>query len=559
MDLDYDLSCAFHTPELLERKIRMLAAHDFETLHIVAPPPGNPEYSHAVREWHGEDSRNFLRRSREALGGNPLRLAVEYAKLAGLEVIIEFKPYEGGGVFTVPHGEIPHGGQNFMETLGGRAVGLDPFILENPSFLLERRPCDDLRSEAVERVELVYMLDKIDGDEGVKQLSFDDDVISRSPLGELRIHVSFDNGTYQLYEAPFRIREYIDTRMVEDSNGVPVFPKLVRCRIVEISGLEIDAPYFSVSFTGEPTAFRMIPFSMCSAFNARHKLPVTVSPTIRPDSSGRLAPFAKTGFEFEEIAPYTVDSGWRACMTLGFARGRMKRLRGALCEAYPRVREYWLDQIREFISMGIAGVDIRLQNHCSGVTDFVNYGFNPPVVEAYRNVFSENILAGPCDPIKLMRVRGDFFEMFLREAGEVLHRNNCRLSVQLHAFMERPSLSTSLHELGFWANAKILPDWRKLVDLADDVVIKNYNFGEYFPGVANEIKNYAAEREKPLWIHCYLQQGHDWNASFLQAVDADPRVTGLLLYEVVWNNRENDGIIQIDGNNVTWVWKNTST
>ena len=49
MDLDYDLSCAPHTPEILEKKIRMLAEHGFERLHIVAPPPGNPDYSHAAR------------------------------------------------------------------------------------------------------------------------------------------------------------------------------------------------------------------------------------------------------------------------------------------------------------------------------------------------------------------------------------------------------------------------------------------------------------------------------------------------------------------------------
>jgi len=546
MDLDYDLSCAFHTPEILERKIRMLAEHGFERLLIVAPPPGNPDYSHAARVLSEDGPPNFLRQSRNALGDDPLELAVKYAKLAGLEVIIEFKPYEGGGVFTIPDGAIPHCGRNYMETLGGRSVGLDPFILEHPEFLLERKPCDDLRSKPVNRIELVFVLDKIDDGDGMKQISFDDNAVSMFPAREFQIHISSDNGTYIPYGEPFEIAEHVALRTVTDANGEPVFPSPVRCRIIEIYGLKIESPYFSICFRGDEKAFRTIPFSMCTVFSVDSKLTATVSPTVRNDVSVRQLPFNRVGFEFEEVGPYYWDCGWRSCTILGFARGRMKHLRGSLCEAYPEVRKYWLQQISNFIAMGVDGVEVRLQSHCSGVTDFVNYGFNPPLAEAYLEKYAADILAEPCDPIKLMQIRGRFFEMFIQDAKKLLLRNKRKLLIQLHACMEKPSLSPVFHKLGFWANAKILPDWRRLIELADEVVIKDYNFGEYSIHVADEIKNFAAEKQKPLWVHCYLQQGHDWNSRFLNALNSDSRVTGILLYEVVWNKRENDGIIRLD-------------
>ena len=56
------------------------------------------------------------------------------------------------------------------------------------------------------------------------------------------------------------------------------------------------------------------------------------------------------------------------------------------------------------------------------------------------------------------------------------------------------------------------------------------------------------EKEKPLWVHCYLQQGHDLNKEFIKDVSKDSRITGLMLYEVVWNKREDDGIIRVDDN-----------
>ena len=550
MDLDYDLSCAFHTPEILKQKIDLLAKHGFKRLHIVAPPPGNPDYSHAARVLPKDGPPNFLRQSRNAFTEDPLKVAIDSAKNAGLETIIVFKPYEGGGVFTVPHNVEPPCECNYLPTLGGRAVGLDPFVVKHPEFLLKRKPYDEYYDHAVTTVELVFVLDQINENNEINIKSFNDNTIVDFPARDFQICTSTDNANYIRYEGQIKIREYIEPRIVRNANGKPVFPAAVRCRIIEISSLKITAPYFSLKFSGEDKAFRTIPFSMCSFFSENVKLPVTVSPTLRTEE-----PFKGIGFEFEELGPYYWDCGWRPCTQFGFARGKLKCLRGALCEAYPKVRKYWLEQISNFINMGIDGVEIRLQSHCSGVTDFVNYGFNPPLVNAYLEEYGTDILTETVDFVKLMKIRGIFFERFINDAKELLHKKTVKLFIHLHGYMESPSLNTTFHELGFWANPKIMPDWRKLIDIADEVVIKDYNFGKYNPEVARGIKNLAVSTGTPLWIHCYLQQGHDWNPDFIKAVENEHCITGILLYEVVWNDRENDGIIEVKGNNIIWKFK----
>ena len=97
---------------------------------------------------------------------------------------------------------------------------------------------------------------------------------------------------------------------------------------------------------------------------------------------------------------------------------------------------------------------------------------------------------------------------------------------------ERPTLSGDFNQIGFWAMPKILPDWERMVDLCDEVTIKDLGFGVYRPENAAGIKARAAAEGKPVWVQCYLQQGGDLNRQFCAAADADPAVSGLALYEL---------------------------
>lgn len=527
MDLDYDLSCAPHTPELLRRKFALLAEHGLETVYIVAPPDGKANYSSAAFETPPGDDANFIRVSRAAFGAiDPLTAAIQYAKEAGLRVAVEFKPYEGGGNVTIPHEtDTPQIGHNALPTLGGLSVGVEPFIFEHPEFLLARRP--ELQIDnAIDTIEIAYV------DEG-------------KALPEVKLYVSSDNGRYLPYPDLLDVSISKQFRQIVDGNGLALDDNPVACQVLTIRHLALDMPYFALALA----SVSAVPAWAAARVNGA-AVPITVSTQCRQTFDYRPLPFKQHGFDFEVSGPALAQEGLRPMPLWGFARGKLKHLRGCLCEAYPQVRDYWLKRIQRFIDLGADAVELRLQNHSCGVSDFAAYGYNQPLLAAWRERYGDEDV----EPLKLMALRGEFFTAFVRAAAALLHRHNCMLSVQMHAYLEDPSLSTERQQFGFWANAKILPDYRQLIESADEIVIKNYNFGRYLPHQADAIKCFTATSGKPLLVHCYLQQGHDWREEFVKEVNLDERVTGLLLYEVVWNVRENDGIVKVAGDQVEWTF-----
>jgi hypothetical protein len=564
MDLDDDLCCYFHDSKLLQEKIRLVAQCGFKRFYIIAPPPGEPDYSTKVVPQDGPP--NFLRQSRAAIGQDPLPLAIKFAKDAGMQVFIQFKPYEGGGSFTVPHGFVPPCGRNWLETLGGRAVGLDPFILQHPDMLEIRKPTDDMTSLTVDRIEMVFITDYIPGEQSlevtqgamkrVRSSGYPDlgkNAISDYPATDFILYTSNDNGKYEKYTEKFNVSERMERRLIRNANGELVFPLPVHCRVIEIKGLKLKSPYFAVDFKGDSKGFRTIPYSNSCflAYSNQQEVPITVSPKIRDSVLTGKSGFEENGFEFEENGPYYWHCGWRTQHYFGFARGKAKNVRGSLCEAYPEVRTHWLAQIKRYIELGCDGVDIRLQNHTSGITDFVNYAFNPPLVKAYQKMYGIDITKQSPDPIKLMELRGDFFLIFVKDAADLLHQKGLKLQMHLDDYLEHPTLDPTFPGAGFWCAPKILPDWKKLIDIADEISIKDFNWGIYDPLMSSRMKDAAFAAKKPLWVHCYMQQGHDLNEQFIKDVSADKRVTGMLLYEVVYSDGIiSDGMVDITSDNI---------
>ena len=122
--------------------------------------------------------------------------------------------------------------------------------------------------------------------------------------------------------------------------------------------------------------------------------------------------------------------------------------------------------------------------------------------------------------------------------------------VHLRHCHEAPNLSSDFNELGFWAMPKVwLRDWRRIVDLADEITLKDYHFNAYNHQVAAGIKEYARSKGKRVWVHCYISQGRELNEPFLRKVEADTNVSGVLLYEVAHsdNNEINFGLIEQHG------------
>ncbi|MBT3291371.1 MAG: hypothetical protein HN380_28770, partial [Victivallales bacterium] len=256
--------------------------------------------------------------------------------------------------------------------------------------------------------------------------------------------------------------------------------------------------------------------------------------------------FSQNGFEFEWHGSGFWGQGWRQDRAYGIARGKLPYMKGTPCEAIPEVRQYWLDWVDRCIAMGFDGIDMRLQNHSGMVSDYTEFGYNQPIVDRYRELHGIDICQAAADPLEIMRIRGEFFAQFLKEAADSLHAAGRKLQIHLRHAHEAPKLSHDFNELGFWAMPKVWLDWEQAVDLADEITLKHYYHNQYRPALAQGIRERANAQGKPVWIHCYIAQGRELNDTFLDAVDADAGIAGVLLYEVAHSskNENNMGLIE---------------
>lgn len=561
MDLDYDLSCNLHTPETLKKKFQLLAKCGFKSINIVDPPIDDTEYAHSTKINFipkKDNDERFLTRSMSHFKGNKMRTAVKLAKASGLKVNAIFKPYEGGGCFTAPKGHklIPERPQ--VDCLGG-CTSVTSFIAKHPEYRLKRiESKTNDRHLPVTSIECCFLLDKYEMTRANGKViktypRISDKEITQAKNYNAEIFVSDDNSSYRKLTVKPLVKYAVKKLTIKDPNGF-ILKKSARCMVIKLSGINIENNFLAVRFSKGNHRLLLIPYSMIKVKSGTKTLSTTISPTYRyqpnitdiyEKNPPKPGDFKSCGFEFA----YAYVTGWREWDTFGIARGKEPFIKGALCEAVPAVRKYWLDHIRKLIDYGCDGIDIRIFSHCSGIEDFANYGYNKEVVDKFRKTYGYKPRANKNDFIKLMKVRGKFFIRFVKDAVKLLHKNNRTLQFHLRHCLAKPSLGTFYHENGFWAMARVLPDWKKLVDLSDRVIISdNQNKRHLFceqKNVALPIKKYASLKGKELWAYCYLQQGKNFNRDFLNELAEDPHINGIYLYEVVYNDREKDGILEV--------------
>jgi len=589
IDIFPQLCLTRNNVSIVEKNIALLADLGIKRLYLVVCPPGYPSFSNP---WLSllppdNDCHNYAIESIIALE-SPNHIFCRYAKKYGLETFAVMKPYEGGGGAT-----IPAGGKFFWKAgglhkcVGGERVCFDNLLASHPEFCVQRKPIPRYEqdvSQPFRKLELGFCLDEIPATK--REIAIPpvaENYRCEDYPVEFKLWMSEDNGSYVPVKQGYTVKEHIEKRIINDVNGKPLFHDKKRCRVVEITVMDLpySAAYLAVSLHGNPENIKRlqtIPCSMFSAFGPDAPIPFTTAQYIRygvSPSQKKIPPgermwglektpekstmdFRDWGFEFDWYgAAIWFGDGWHSETVYGFGRGKIMTMKGTHCEAYPEVRAYWLEQIDTLISMGYDGVDIRLQNHSSMVSDFANFGFNPPLVERYRETYGTDPMGEHFDPLKMMAVRGQFFQMFLQDAADLLHKNDRKLQVHLRHSHQEPKLASDHNELGFWAMPKIwLENWKSVIDLADEVTIKDYYWGQYNPDSAKKIKEYACSRGKAVWIHNYVSQGDGIRSEFINAVAEDPDVSGILLYEAFHSGKEgiepNQGLIKMEADKISY-------
>lgn len=552
--------------ETLDRDMQTFKRNGWSRVYVIVANDGNPFYANpwiSTMSYAEGQPNSYMQHNYDQLG-DPNAAVVAAAKRAGLEVWAVYKPYEGGG-YTIPASGHAAGSLAEIPTLGGLLVYNDRFLSENPQFRLKRKPEVD-RSEGspIRRIEVTYMLDEFTNVVGPAGRSVTHGRIDEGDLepSGFDIYVSDDNGNYTLlgnFSAEYRV----ERRDIRDPNGF-ILSEDSRCMVAVIEGFEIPVDTHYLAIVPEHAGNRrLIPQTMIRAFAANgEEAPLTVSryyrsplfrewQTNRPAdyqwgrevsprnvwSEGAVENFQQWGFVFDWHGIGFWGDGWLLNPPLlGLARGKLDYLKGTHCEGYPEVREYWLESVKSFIDMGFDGIDFRLQYHCGMISDYVNYGFNTPIVERYKEVYGIDITKLESideeTALNIMKVRGEFFMEFLEDAVKTLQASGRKAGIHLRYSNEDPELSYDFNEMGFWAMPRVILDWQKAVDLADEVTVKDYYHNNYRKGMSEQIKQYAYDSGKFIWVHAYYQQGGEANNQFFQAVDADPQVGGILGYEL---------------------------
>ncbi len=418
--------------------------------------------------------------------------AIQAAHREGIEFHAVYKTFEGALHSRVlPHEAPCPAGTPVWRDERGVLPGVESFIAENPELCMEIRPDLPRPSGALTTLRVALSPD--------------------SPVPAINSHAfslwtGRANGQFECYTQPFSV-SMIDGN-ARTSGKIPSGPLLI------INGLSIgpETPYLELrNEKAGPLLLQNRPGGKTlECLNHRGELlpntPATPSASSFASSSFtqinfswldsiglQIIPWGKTSeaknflADKQKLNPLlgktrAYDSFWEVegkCTefpqgaSIGAFRGKPRYLPGILNPVYPAVRRHWLTRIEQLINQGVDGVNIRPTSHYHP-TDYRDYGFNPPVLEACH---------GKVNWPGAAACISDAFTQFLREARELLHTHGKKLGVHImnSDYFER------LPDTAVWTNVPpgIGRDWQTWVDKIAD-------YAEYRVGVGNNPEAMAA-------------------------------------------------------------------
>lgn len=387
--------------------------------------------------------------SEEGTPADAERMVVQAAHEAGMECYALYKPFETGVLTSIfpqiyPFPEtIPT-----IETQSGRLLRAAPFIIEHPEYRIQRRPLQVDPHQPVKTIKLVKS----------------DDAVTRLKAQHLEIWTSHNNGNFTKWNETPTFADNIERREAKNVRvltlgglNIPVDQRyiMVRTRKPETAG---DKPFANVPVAlmelyGEGNTLLpgngddgAIPRSalmesiitLCVHLHGHGRVPADMALTESYGTSPETS-----SFHFGLIASHLYGSSPVPERVLENNDGYIVVAKGkemsmpAPHPIYPEVRAYWLSEIKTMMENGFDGIDIRIDSHSTWLAEASEYGFNEPIVAAYKEKYGVDILKEKFDAIRWRKLQGDSYTLFIREARELTRSQN------------RP---LHLHVNGVWAN-----------------------------------------------------------------------------------------------------------
>ena len=352
--------------------------------------------------------------------GEPLKASAPVAHRHGLEIYGVLKPYNTG--MSGSNGPCSGRRLSGIERIGGAVPQVIPFLERYPHTPLRRRP--NIRASHGVPVSRIRLLKR-------------DASPTRVRPENLQLWTSKDNGRYSRLDAALSVTERLEPAPCEVRNyyGELVVAKGAPVRTLTIDGLNIRERFVVVTtdFKDEAGDFINTACGMVEAYGGDSSAPLPVVVASRgafwsgPRDLGNNAPDFDSGLGHIEI-PLDVNASseregffWNRLAgggLVGFAQGKNDYLPGTVSEVYPEVHRLWDGWVDRILETGVDGIDIRVSSHGSLVDEPWEYGFDEPVVEAYRLKHGADPWSSPDDLVRFSRLRGQHFTSFIRRTEQ---------------------------------------------------------------------------------------------------------------------------------------------
>ena len=483
--------------------------------------------------------------------GEPLKAAVPVAHRHGLEIYGVLKPYNTGMSGT----NGPRSGRRLsgIERIGGAVPQVIPFLERYPHTRLRRRP--DTRAGHGASVRKIRLLKR-------------DDFPTRVRPENLQLWTSDDNGRYTRVDAALSVTERVEPapREVRNYHGELVVAKGTPVRTLTIDGLNIRERFVVVTtdFTDEEGDFINTACAMVEAYGGDTDTPLPIVVGSRGavwngprDLKGDGPDFDSGMGHFEIPLDVNVASEgegvfWNRLAVgglVGFAQGKNEYLPGTVSEVYPEVHRLWDGWVDRILDTGVDGIDIRVSSHGSLVDEPWEYGFDEPVVEAYRMKYESDPWSSDEDLDQFSRLRGQHFTSFMRRTSNRARSMGRKMQAHIHTEAFRPDIVHG-QIMGFPPNTHFAwQDWMR-DGLLDGITFRTSWFEalEDQPGtppvrsrlanalsdpVAVEALDLALELGIPAYMNRYIERavGDEEYMSDLETALGDERFAGFDLYE----------------------------
>ena len=481
VDFKDDLHASYFSEKTFREMMRIFRLWGITRVYWTSYP-----YSSGWWEWKQYPllARNAKRTYEEV--GDYTAAALRYAHEQGIELYVQFRPFDLGGSGIMPHDfrELPEGKDlpEGIPALGGAWHRGTDFIFKHLEFLIARNMKEweaNAREKTVHSVKLVKC----------------DDAPTNIESDMIDLFVSTDNHHYQKYNRPFGFSQSIETR--QDKS----------LRVIVLDGLDIPEPYLALSYTGRgPGSFYNFYENLIELYDSEGtKIPFTYGIDSRHtqlawswSESLQKKFFPQRGFMFDVSGDFVNHPGYsfvesigildKPDQFIGLAKGKNPYI-PALSPAYPEVRNYWLSLIQEYIDMGVDGIDFRFVCH-QDTMEWNAYGFNKPIVDEYFKRHGVNILEEEFDRAEWRKLRGEYYTLFYRQAKELLKKHGKKIQVDVtnenHPDPAMPSIMN------------IHADWREWLSFVDGVTLKNTYMDK---DIYHEVKKTARRHGLPTYLN----------------------------------------------------------